>query len=39
MTDERKGASGMTDEQRFFLYLLECYACEKQRPTADVLQE
>lgn len=29
----------MTDEEKFFLYLLECYACKKNRPTADVLNE
>lgn len=29
----------MTEEEKFFLYLLEYYACEKNRPTADVLRE
>lgn len=24
---------------RFFVYLLECYACEKDRQTGDVLRE
>ena len=29
----------MNEEDKFFLYLLECYACEKRRPTAEVLKE
>lgn len=29
----------MSEEQRFFVYLLECYAFEKGRPTGDVLKE
>lgn len=29
----------MTDEQKFFVYLLECYACEKGRPTGEILRE
>lgn len=29
----------MNDEEKFFIYLLECYACEKKRSTADVLKE
>ena len=29
----------MTDELRFFIFLIERYAYEKQRPTADVLRE
>lgn len=29
----------MTDEMRFFILLLENYACAKNRPTAEVLQE
>ena len=28
----------MTDEMRFFIFLIENYACEKQLPTADVLR-
>ena len=28
----------MTDEMRFFIFLIENYACEKQLPTADVLK-
>ena len=29
----------MSEEQRFFVYLLECYAFAKGRPTGDVLKE
>ncbi len=29
----------MDERQKFFIYLLECYACEKGRPTSDVLKE
>ncbi len=29
----------MTKEMQFFVYLIECYACEKNRPTGDVLRE
>ena len=29
----------MTKEMEFFVYLIECYACEKKRPTGDVLKE
>lgn len=29
----------MNAEQEFFVYLLECYACAKGRPTGDVLRE
>lgn len=29
----------MTEEMRFFILLIENYACEKNRPTADVLHE
>ena len=29
----------MTKELKFFIYLIECYACEKNRPTGDVLKE
>lgn len=29
----------MTKEMEFFLYLIECYACEKKRPTGEILQE
>ncbi|MBO5094325.1 MAG: DUF3791 domain-containing protein [Lachnospiraceae bacterium] len=29
----------MTKEMEFFLYLIECYACEKKRPTEEILQE
>ena len=28
----------MTDEMRFFIFLIENYACDKQLPTADVLR-
>lgn len=29
----------MTDEMRFFIYLLECYASYKNKKTGDVLKE
>ena len=29
----------MTKEMKFFVYLLECYAHAKNRPTGEVLQE
>ncbi len=29
----------MTEEMRFFIYLLECYAAHKNRKTGDVLKE
>ena len=29
----------MNDEQKFFIYLLECYASAKNRPTGEVLKE
>lgn len=29
----------MNAEQRFFVFLLESYACHKERPTADILRE
>ncbi len=29
----------MDEKQKFFIYLLECYACEKGRPTGEVLRE
>ena len=29
----------LTEEQAFFVYLLECYAGEKGRPTGEVLRE
>lgn len=29
----------MDEKQKFFIYLLECYACKKGRPTSDVLKE
>lgn len=38
-TPLRSGVSDMTDEQKFFVYLLECYACEKGRLTGEVLKE
>ena len=27
----------MTEEMKFFIYLIECYACEKGRPTGEIL--
>ena len=29
----------MNEEQKFFIYLLECYANAKNRPTGEVLKE
>ncbi len=29
----------MDDEHQFFVFLLESYACAKNRPTGDVLRE
>ncbi len=29
----------MNEEQKFFVYLLECYAAVKGRPTGEVLRE
>lgn len=29
----------MDDRQKFFVYLLECYACTKKRSTGEVLEE
>ena len=29
----------MDDRQKFFVYLLECYACAKKRSTGEVLEE
>ncbi len=29
----------MSEEQKFFVYLLECYAAAKNRPTGEVLRE
>ena len=29
----------MTDQLKFFIFLIECYACAKQRPAGDVLRE
>lgn len=29
----------MTKEMKFFMYLIECYACVKSRSTRDVLKE
>lgn len=29
----------MTDEMRFFIFLIENYACSKNRSTAEVLRE
>lgn len=29
----------MSAEEKFFVYLLECYACDKGRSTGDVLKE
>lgn len=29
----------MNDEQKFFIYLLECYANAKNRPMGEVLKE
>ena len=29
----------MSVEMKFFIYLLECYACHKNRPTGEILQE
>ena len=33
------GANEMSNELRFFIFLIENYACEKKRPTGDVLKE
>ena len=29
----------MTDQLKFFIFLIECYACAKQRFAGDVLRE
>ncbi len=29
----------MSDEMKFFLFLIECYASEKDRPTGEVMRE
>ena len=29
----------MSVEMKFFIYLLECYACHKNRLTGEILQE
>lgn len=29
----------MSEEMKFFVYLLECYACHKKRPTGEILKE
>ena len=31
--------SDMTEELKFFVYLIECYACAKGRSTGDVMRE
>lgn len=31
--------SRMTEEMKFFVYLIECYACEKKRSTGEILRE